>query len=279
MSRSLHDDSSRSALGQTAGGRTDRPAAAREPQARDGKSLYRMREQRHRLNSSQSQLLQELGAFRTVTAASLQNHVYRGDKKRFDQDLRGLKNQGLLTVRPSSRVNGGYLSLTKAGKNLTEANLRTNPEQAIYAGIVNKRGLQHDAAIYDMYRQEAQTIARSGGTPRRVVLDFELKKRINTQLAKIQRLSRAEREPRKLEIARAHGLKVVSGHIQFPDVRIEFDSRDQEPCTVDLECVTRNYGAGAVAAKTAAGFKLYNKDYRGKSAERGQDLVGEVLSL
>ena len=48
---------------------------------------------------------------------------------------------------------------------------------------------------------------------------------------------------------------------------------------MDLECVNRNYGAGAVAAKSAAGFKLYNQDYRGKSAERGQDLVGKVLSL
>lgn len=279
MSRSLHDDSFRSVPGQTARGRPDSNAAAREPQARDGKILYSLRQQRYRLNSSQSQLLQELGAFRTVTAASLQNHVYRGDEKRFGQDLRSLKNQDLLTVRPSSRINGGYLSLTKAGRNLTEAHLRTNPEQAIYAGIVNKRGLRHDAAMYDMYRQEAQTIAGSGGTPRRVVLDFELKKHVNFQLSKIQRLSRAEREPRKLEIARAHGLKVVGGRIQFPDVRIEFESRDQEPRTVDLECVTRSYGARAVAAKSAAGFKLYNQDYRGKSAERGQDLVGEVLSL
>ena len=89
--------------------------------------------------------------------------------------------------------------------------------------------------------------------------------------------------PRSIErrraIARAHGLKVVGGHIQFPDVRIEFESRDQEPCRVDLECVNRNYGARAIAAKSAAGFKLYNQDYRGKSAERGQDLIGEVLSL
>jgi hypothetical protein len=231
------------------------------------------------VNSSQSELLQELGAFRTVTAASLQTHVYGGDGNRFGKDLDSLRNQGLLTVRPSSRTNGGYLSLTKAGKNLTEANLRNNPDQAIYAGIANKRELRHDAAIYDMYRQEAQAISRSGGTPKRVVLDFEFRKHVQSQLVKIRHLSRGEREPRRREIARAHGLKVVGGHIQFPDVRIEFESRDQEPCTVDLECVNRNYGARAIAAKSAAGFKLYNQDYRGKSAERGQDLIGEVLSL
>jgi len=224
-------------------------------------------------------MLQELGAFRTVTAASLQNHVYHGEGKRFGKDLHSLRNQGLLTVRPSSRINGGYVSLTKAGKNLTEANLRSNPDQAIYAGIVNKRSLRHDAAMYDMYRQEAQAIFRSGGTPKRVVLDFELKKHVQSKLAKIQHLSRVEREPQRREIARAHGLKIVGGHIQFPDVRIEFESRDQESCTVDLECVNRNYRSPEIAAKSAAGFKLYNQDYRGKSAERGQDLVGEVLSV
>ena len=59
--------------------------------------------------------------------------------------------------------------------------------------------------MYDMYRQEAQAISQSGVTPKRVVLDFELKKHVNSQLAKIQRLSRVEREPRKREIARALG--------------------------------------------------------------------------
>jgi hypothetical protein len=34
-----------------------------------------------------------------------------------------------------------------------------------------------------------------------------------------------------------------------------------------------------IAAKAAAGFKLYNQDYRGRSAERGDDLIGEVISL
>jgi len=279
MSRSLYDDSLRPGPGQGASERPGPTAAPRDARALDGKTVYSLRGERYRLNSSQSELLQQLGAFRTVTAASLQNHVYQGDGTRFGKDLHSLRNQGLLSLRPSSRINGGYLSLTKAGRNLTEANLRTNPDQAIYAGIVNKRALRHDAAIYDMYRQEAQAISRSGGTPRRVVLDFELKKYVNRQLVKIQHLSRVEREPRRREIARAHGLKMVGGHIQFPDVRIEFESRDQEPCTVDLECVNRNYGAEAVAAKSAAGFKLYNQDYRGKSAERGQDLVGEVLSL
>src|ERR1017187_6666994 len=216
MSRSLYDESFRPSSGQGGAGRPGPTAASRDTRARDGKTVYSLRGQRYRVNSSQSELLQELGAFRTVTAASLQNHVYHGEGERFGKDLHSLRNQGLLTVRPSSRINGGYLSLTKAGKNLTEANLRGNPDQAIYAGIVNKRGLRHDAAMHDIYRQEAQAISRSGGTPKRVVLDFELKKHVNSQLTKIQHLSRVERQPLRREIARANGLKIVGGHIRVP---------------------------------------------------------------
>ena len=43
--------------------------------------------------------------------------------------------------------------------------------------------------------------------------------------------------------------------------------------------VVREGKARQIAAKAAAGFKLYNQDYRGRSAERGEDLVGEVISL
>jgi hypothetical protein len=168
--------------------------------------------------------------------------------------------------------------LTKAGKELTESAL-SNRDQVVYSGIVKKRELRHDAAIYDVYQKEAKKISKEGGTPKRVVLDFELKKQVNRQVARIQAIPPAERERQRQEIAESHGLKIVEGKIQFPDVRIEFESRDQEQCKVDLECVTGHYKARQIAAKAAAGFKLYNQDYRGRSAERGEDLIGEVMSL
>jgi hypothetical protein len=278
MGRSLNDDSLRSS--QDRGTSTDPSPRqiSQEGREHDAKGIYQSRGQRYRLNSGQSRMLQDLGAFRTVTANSLRKHLYDNDDERFRKDLRSLREQRLLTVQSGSRANGEYISLTRAGKELRQSAL-SNRDQVVYSGIVKKRELRHDAAIYDVYQKEARKISKAGGIPKRVVLDFELKKQVNRQLAKIQTIPPAERERQRQEIAEAHGLKIVEGKIQFPDVRIEFESRDQEQCKVDLECVTGHYKARQIAAKTAAGFKLYNQDYHGRSAERGEDLIGEVMSL
>jgi hypothetical protein len=231
------------------------------------------------LNSNQASILRDVGAFRTITAESLRKHLYQGDAERFKKDLSNLTDQRLVTMQPDSNGRDRYISLTRNGKGITESHLRSNSTQSFCSGIGKKRELRHDAAIYDVYQKEAQKISKSGGTPKRVVLDFELKKNVNRQLAKIQDLPPAERERQRKEIADAHELKIVNGKIQLPDVRVEYESRDQEQCKVDLECVTGHYKARQIAAKAAAGFKLYNQDYRGRSAERGEDLVGEVISL
>jgi hypothetical protein len=279
MGRSLKDDSLRPTQGPDRSTERSPRQISQETREPDAKSIHHIRGQRYRVNSDQSKMLQDLGAFRTITANSLRKHLYDNNDERFRKDLRNLREQRLLTVQPGSSANGEYIALTRAGKELTHSALRLNRDQAVYSGIVKKRELRHDAAIYDVYRKEAKKISKEGGTPKRVVLDFELKKQVNRQLANIQAIPPAERERQRQEIAESHGLKIVEGKIQFPDVRIEFESRDQEQCKVDLECVTGQYKARQIAAKTAAGFKLYNQDYRGRSAERGEDLVGEVISL
>lgn len=243
------------------------------------RNAYELRGREYHLNSPQSAVLRDVGAFRTITAQSLQKHVYHGDKDRFRKDLRNLTDQRLIEVHSEFSGKSCYVSLTRTGKAVTEAHLRANQAQTVYSGIVKKRELRHDAAIYELYHKEAQHISKSGGTPKRVVLDFELKKSINREVSKLQDFSPAEYERRRQEIADANGLKIVEGKIQIPDLRIEYESREQEHSKVDLECVTGHYKARQIAAKTAAGFKLYNQDYRGKAAERGEDLIGEVMSL
>lgn len=278
MSRSLDDSTARS--GRDHGEPGDRvPQTVRHHATQGDRAVYHLRGRNYHLNSYQATLLKDVGSFRTVTAESLRKHVYHGDDDRLRKDLRDLKDQGLVAIESQSKGGDRYISLTRTGKNVTENHLRTNPNQVIYSGIVKKRELRHDAAVYDVYQKEAEKICQSGGTPRRVVLDFEFKKNVNRQLAKIQNLSPADREPQRQEIADTHALKIIKGRFQIPDVRVEYESQEHEQCKVDLECVTGHYKARQIAAKTAAGFKLYNQDYRGRSAERGEDLIGEVVSL
>jgi hypothetical protein len=175
MGRSLHDDPLRPT--QDHGGTREHlpQQSQRATREETGRTAFHLRGQGYRVNSSQSAMLRDLGAFRTITAESLRKHIYRGAEERFRKDLRNLTDQRLVTVQPDSKAKGNYVSLTRAGKGLTEANFRTTPDQAIYSGVVKKRELRHDAAIYDVYQKEAQKIAKSGGRPTRVVLDFELK--------------------------------------------------------------------------------------------------------
>jgi DNA-binding MarR family transcriptional regulator len=279
MGRSLSDDTLRSGQGHREAGERVPQQGRSEHRQQEAKTVYHLSGQNYHLSPRQSAMLRDIGTFRTITADSLQKHVYRGDEDRFRKDLRNLTDQRLVAVLPNPRGRDRYVSLTRSGKNLTEAHLRTTTEQSLYSGIVKKRELRHDAAIYDVYQKEAQAISKSGGTVKRVVLDFELKKNVNRQLARIQNLSPAERECQRQQIAEEHGLKIVNGKIQIPDVRVEYESQEQEQCKVDLECVTGHYKARQIAAKAAAGFKLYNQDYHGRSAERGEDLIGEVMSL
>lgn len=279
MDRSLDDDGLRAEREpREAEGRVSQKNRHSRP-SEESRTAYELRGREYHLNSPQAAVLRDVGAFRTITTDSLQKYLYRGDKEPFRKDLRNLADQRLIEIHADSAGKSRYVSLTRTGKAVTEAHLHANDAQAIYSGLVKKRELRHDAAIYEMYHKEAQHIASAGGTPKRVVLDFELKKSINRQVSRLRDLSPAEYERRRQEIADAHGLKIVECKIQIPDLRVEYESHDQEQSKVDLECVTGHYKARQIGAKTAAGFKLYNQDYRGRSAERGEDLVGEVISL
>ena len=279
MTRSLDGDTYRTERNVEERGKQVPEHDDSDARTQQRKTVYHLRGQNYHLSPRQAAMLQDIGTFRTVTADSLLKHVYDGDANRFRKDFRNLTDQRLATPHPDPTCKDLYVSLNKTGKNLTEAYLRTNRQQSLYSGIVKKRELRHDTAIYEVYQKEAQKISKSGGKIKQVVLDFELKKNVNRQLANIQNLSPTERERRRHEIAEAHGLKIVKGKMQIPDLRVEYESREQEQCRVDLECVTGHYKARQIAAKTAAGFKLYNQDYRGRSAERGEDLIGEVMSL
>lgn len=279
MTRSIDEGTSRSEKSNDKPERQMAPRQRPENLMRENKSIYHLCGHDYRLNPKQAEMLRDIGAFRVVTTDSLEKHIYKADTAGFKKDLRSLTDQRLVTSRPDSRSKSSYVALTRSGKIVAEVYLRPDAKQSLYSGIVKRRELRHDAAIYEMYQKEAQMIFKSGGTLKRVILDFELKKQINSHLAKIQNLPSAERAHQRQKIAEAHGLKTINDKIQIPDLRLEYESRDQKESKVDLECVTAHYKARQIAAKKSAGFTLYNQDYRGRCAERGEDLIGEVISI
>jgi hypothetical protein len=279
MTRSLDESSSRSERNEDERERQETSRKQPETRIQENKSIYHFCGHNYHLNPKQAEMLLNIGAFRVVTTYSLEKHIYKADPDRFKNDVRSLAEQRLVISQPDSRSKGRYIALTRSGKSITEVYLRTNTAQSLYSGIVKKRELRHDAAIYEMYQKEAQKISKSGGTLKRVVLDFELKKQVNRQLAKIQNFPAAERQLQRQQIAESHGLKIINNKIQIPDLRLEYESREHEESKVDLECVTGHYKARQIAVKRSAGFTLYNQDYRGRPAERGEELIGEVISI
>src|SRR5207237_5516109 len=119
----------------------------------------------------------------------------------------------------------GMCTLTKAGRRLIERSGRVPNEQEIYAGVVKAREAKHDAELYRVYQKEEDRIERRGGRVRRVLLDFELKKKVNRDLT---RLGPERDDPdKKRDVAERHGLRVVHGRIPVPGLHIEYGNPDQ----------------------------------------------------
>ncbi len=152
-------------------------------QRHDGRAVFELRQRSYRLNNREAQVLTEVGIFRVIEKGELMKQVYRGDKASFDRDLTHLHRQNLVRIIGSKASPIKYVSLAKPARELVQRYLRSNPDQTIHAGPVKRREIEHDAALYRMYRHAAQDIANHGGKPRRVHLDFEFRRRINRQLA------------------------------------------------------------------------------------------------
>ncbi len=202
--------------------------------------------------------LWDVGRFRVVSTDDLERTRYAGHPSLMRQDLKHLSAEGYL-VRRRVPVDGHgrtmeVLALTRAGRGLLK---RDTGDQTLYHGFVKPREVVHDAALYRMFQKEAARIERDGGKVRRVVLDYELKKRAYRPLAQARDLPPLEYAERQQEIAQENGLPVVDGHIVLPDLRVEYETRDGDERHVDLELATRNYRAAHIQAKSAAGFRVY----------------------
>src|SRR5260370_38703954 len=108
------------------------------------------------------------------------------------------------------------------GQRLLKKTNRHHEVQAIYHVLVKPREAKHDADLYRLYHKEAARIQRSGGRPLRVILDYELKRNLNRDVALLA--PEKDNPDRKDAIAQKHGLQLVNEQIPLPNFRIESEA-------------------------------------------------------
>lgn len=225
-----------------------------------------------RLDGDDVRVLATVGTFRAVPVSDLGEAV--------DTDrgtLRHLRDHGLVDIATVSRGadearrDTSIVVLTAAGKAVLDAHTRTHDgaRQAYHAGLVKPQELAHDASLHRVYRVAERDLAAEGRHVTRVVLDYELKAEYQRFLNRADRPANATLEVDRAAFAAAHGLTVVDGHLELPDLRLEYEGRDGERGVRDVELVTEHYSRAQVAGKAAAGFAMYRASRPGGRATRG----------
>jgi len=247
------------------------------------REVYEMRGRSFRLRRSEVAAMVEIGKFRAIAQEDLTEFFYAGDEARVRPEVENLVRQGLVEMKSIPHEEKGsraLLALTKQGLRFVTKNAAAPPAQILYHGFTKPREAHHDADLYRLYQKAAEKIERSGGKNLRVILDYELKKRVYHDLAKLVKEQASSSDKRA--IAERHGLKMVRGKIPMPDVRIEYETRDGEKARIDLELATGHYRGRNLAEKVRAGFSLYAHADETSKLRRDLDqreLTAEILPL
>lgn len=225
-------------------------------QTRD-RELVQHRGRTYRLDHADVKTLVTLGTFRVVRADDLQPMA--SSRGAWTGQLRHLRDQGLIDVKTVmvNRQPVAVAVLTREGKSLLEAHQDRStgrPAQVFHAGLVKPRELAHDAQLCRLFHAEAARIKAEGGRIQRVVLDYELKREYQKFL---NRPTRAHDGEDVSTFAARHHLSVVDGHVELPDLRIEYETFDSSLAHRDVELVTEHYSRAQLAGKSAAGFSMY----------------------
>lgn len=225
-----------------------------------------IRTRTYELRGSEVRALATVGAFRVVPASDLRDHNGQSADPR-KGDLSHLRDLGLVRTMPYvvGKTRTTLVTLTEQGRNVLEDARRDHdPErQAYYAGIAKPRELSHDSQLYRAYLRAAERLEARDARIRRVVLDYELKREYQRFLQASNRGrrdsdGRPDREDEEIERwAHEHHLPIVDDHVQFPDVRIEYDERDGRREVEDVEVTTEHYRGALAGAKARAGFTSY----------------------
>ena len=257
----------------------DRIPVDRELPEHDARDLVRVRDEVYRLRQTEIETLQEVGGFRVVDEQDLERFQYADDSKRMREDLRSLREQGLIerhSLPTDKDDRPRVVTLTDRGKEIAEEFSDPDFPQRYYSGFVKPTEAEHDAALYRMYQAEAAQIHARGGTVWHIELDFEIKRKVYAELGRAGKIPKAEYRQLQQQVAARHGLQVVRGRIQIPDVRIDYATKQGELDRVSLELTTEHYRKGQLAAKAAAGFRLYSL---GGDSSSGSSAVGDEREI
>lgn len=92
----------------------------------------------------------------------------------------------------------------------------------------------------------------------RVQLDYEIKDELYSRLARASQDKTRNPETLRDEVAEGYHLKVVSGKIPIPDLRVEsVRENDNQIQHRDLELATDHYRARGLSQKARVGFQIY----------------------
>ncbi len=253
------------------------------PQQIGERQIYRDRAREYRLNDAETAVIRDVGRFRIVNSQDLTKFIYKSQPEAAQRDLRHLEDQKLIRfVKIPGKDRTKYATLTKPGKELVSQNFSRIAGQEIYSGVKKLREAEHDAAVYRMYRAEAARLREEGFQPRRIKLDYELKRDVQRDLARERRKWGGDLRSFRENIARKHKLTMVDNTIQIPDLRIEYQAEGGMSMgggsgSVDLEYVTDHYKGAQIAAKRAAGFTMYHEQGGRGRSPYGPDLMMSIM--
>jgi hypothetical protein len=156
-------------------------------------------------------------------------------------DVENLVRQVLTELKSIPHVETGsrqVLTLTKNGHRFLTHTQSAGNGHALYHGFTKPREPRHDADLYRLYQKAASKIESQNGQNPSIVLDYELKRHLYRNFAKLAK----DRNfvDSNHTIAGRHGLWVVRGKIPVPDVRIEMKlametgARGPRTCHVSL---------------------------------------------
>ena len=244
----------------------ERPPLAREERvqailSQRSRTKYTDRDKDYSLRDSEIHTLSEVGKFRVVAANDSAEFAYNGDRSRMENEVESLARQDLL--RATSIADNEHnpiqvVALTKEGHKVLSRGKMLRSDQVAYYGLKKPKEAIHDAELYRLYYKVADEIESQAGRVLRVKLDYEIKRELYTRLARLSDDKGHAPEEVKEEVAKRYHLKVVSGEIPIPDLRVEYlRENDSEIQRRDLELATDHYRPRGLSQKARAGFQIY----------------------